>query len=718
MRFLKIYCIFFATLFAINFRVCAQLAPSGYTSAINTPISNVLPLGSMTISNSNNIPEVVRAYPGVGSFGSTNMGFGALPGLEVVGRLTYDGDTFCNQYKSGCLSTSRDLSAGAKYQLPVEFPFGTKISFGGVDLLGSAKNYTETYLVASSQLNQFDFSLGLAKGSLPESLLHGGFASTTFHLNKYLKLIAETDSKETRTGFGLHTSMASDLDLQLLLSKKISHSDPTQIYQVSFGLNYFFDKQLVTLSDNKKNSISDVISEQTLTPNNALKTTQAIDYSTNQNNLVNSNNGSATNILKNQSNLNQNELTEISERIAKVLSEHGFGEISIGSTGDGNWRIRAEPVGWRKNQLDGVGVIFGLFLKEITSKNSTITVTLTYLKQPTVTAVSSVHCLTEFRVGNNYCEGHESIQLYQGKYNVQLQNEDWLITKYGPTIFHPEIELKPVINYVIGSEYGLYNYSLGLNTGWEVPIAKGLLWNASYISPISSSSEYANEQGAFNNSRVLQGLSANQISYNNEVFKKTWFELTVGKLNSSDFGEQIEGDWMSDNGRLRLQIISGKYDSNNINYTHHPELMSARYSIVPGLWSLELVGGQFYNNDKGYQFNSNHWFQDYRLSFYYRDSGRSIMMPSRQYAGFQISFPLGTKESYQNGWLNLRGGDHTSLNLETVIHQGPNYITGGYGNQPIKQHGLYRDILDFDRSGLDDQRQNISRIRYAMDQVN
>ena len=74
----------------------AQIAPTGYTGAINTPTAEVAPVGTALLSLSNNTPEMPRVLAQAGPFGGVTLGFGLLPGLEAFARLTYDGDLFCS----------------------------------------------------------------------------------------------------------------------------------------------------------------------------------------------------------------------------------------------------------------------------------------------------------------------------------------------------------------------------------------------------------------------------------------------------------------------------------------------------------------------------------------------------------------------------------------------------------------------------------------------
>ena len=112
---------------------------------------------------------------------------------------------------------------------------------------------------------------------------------------------------------------------------------------------------------------------------------------------------------------------------------------------------------------------------------------------------------------------------------------------------------------------------------------------------------------------------------------------------------------------------------------------------------------------------SHHWFGDHRLTFYYRDtqSPDATTMPRTKFAGFEISFPLGPRESGFIGPLSVRGQDQLSLGLETKVGAKDNYITSGYGAVPGLRHGL-SDITDQDRTGVEDLWANRYRLRAVM----
>lgn len=751
----------------------AEMAPEGYTGAIDTPTAEVLPLGSMNLSYTNNVPEWTRQYPGVGYFGSTNLGFGPLPGLEIVGRLVNDGSTTCDQFLPNCPSRSRDLSAGAKYELPLLLPLDTHLAVGGSDLAGAAKNFTQQYAVLTSYgLKGFDLSLGASRGVSPAALMNGIFGSAIYHINDYFKVAMERDTREYRVGGSFVYGIANGLDLELGLSRKITNNTPTQLNQTNIGLTYLFGGKVepppgptfLLPGGNSEEDLPGVppqsqpaLEAPEVPPPNAAPARPDNTGTTRPARTLLQSSGDEPGHLAASSGpggktapiVNTTPNTgpapsadsvpiahtvpaapapsdeDNADRIASALAKHGFGHINVGRIENQGWWIKAESVGWRKNQLDGIGVAIGVLLKQNLNPEDTVVITLTYMQKETLTAKSTLECLSRFVLGDDYCNGEQTIELSNGKNTQDPAPAHWLVSDGESTRFHPQFEFKPAFNYVVGNEYGLYNYSVGLSSGWEMELAKGLLWSGAYLTPLSNSSGYTSS-GVFYNSRITNRFASNYLSYTQELLERTWVEVsagyenqpTVGMQTETDLGSQVELDWLSANGRTRLQSLVGDYHSNIPNVSHTPAYVSGRYSILPGLWSLDLTGGKFYNGDRGAELASNHWFGDYRVQFYYRKSGNTPVMPTAQFIGFDVSFPLGPKQSYQMGPITLRGGDHTALGLQTTYHNGGNNnITSGYGVEPTHDHGLYRDILDFDRAGVEDLWANIGRVREAIKYV-
>jgi len=207
------------------------LSATGYTGAINTPTAGVLDWGNAALALSNSNPEVARSFR-QGSFGSLNMGVGVLPGLEVVGRLSYDGDLNCNAYTASCFSRSRDLSVSSKYQLPLTLWNNTRLAIGMTDFGGAATNYRQSYAVATSPWNNAEFSLGYSQNHSTNALLKGPFASVRYSMTPQWQLLAEHDSQQGRAGLQYQLRLGERLDLLGTYSRKWSQNTAQQAHQM------------------------------------------------------------------------------------------------------------------------------------------------------------------------------------------------------------------------------------------------------------------------------------------------------------------------------------------------------------------------------------------------------------------------------------------------------------------------------------------------------
>jgi Exopolysaccharide biosynthesis protein YbjH len=706
----KLLLFFTAEFLYLNTTCFAQISPSGYSGAINTPTAQIIPLGSIDLSLTNNIPEVNRQFSG-GMFGSSNLGLGPLSGLEVSGRLTNDGDIYCNQNEPNCFSSSRDLSINTKYQIPLQLPYATRVAIGATDFLGAAKNYSGHYAVGtSSYFKDFEITSGVAKADLPNSYLNSLFFSTSYLINQDLRISLERDSREIRAGGSFNYYTTPNLSVYTVLSIGKGVNNTEQNFQISAGLNYYFNgKQKEQVFNSAKRDDE----------NNFNNTKSVVNSITNKNSISEI---SPSDLNLFSENIQVDPLMN-AKLIADKLEKAGFGQINIFFDKQHNtWLVKTESIRWRKNQLEAMGVALSVFLKLNLPTKDTIQMTLTYLQNPVLTSVVIYTDLIEFQLGNNYCNFKKCVELYSGDPITNLNYFQLLIKDQNPIYLRPQIEIKPAINYVIGNEYGLYNYSLGASTGWEVPLNKGLLWSGAYVSPLLNSSQYVN--GEFSNSKLRNELVSNYVSLTSAIQQNTWIELTAGMQDligvvqsNSQYGGQIELDWLNAKGTFRIQTVAGDYFSPYLGKHYRPGLGSTRYTIIPGLWSLDLTGGKFYNGDKGFQVTSNHWFGDYRLSFYYRDSGNSspaLDLPKTQFVGFQILLPFGPRAAYDSGPIQIRGGDHLSLNIESVVHQNSNTINGGYGIQSVHQHGLYKDLMDYDRNGVANLDANLNTLRNGL----
>lgn len=676
----------------------AQLAPPGYTGAINTPTADVLAYGHLVGSMSNTIPERGRAYPGVGWFGGSNLGFGLAPGLEAVGRLTYDGDAWCDQYDVSCKTSTRDLSFGGKYQLPFgELPLKSRFAVGMTDYGGAATLYRQYYGVGTVNLGPLEISAGTATAT-QGGLMHGKFGSVSMPLVDNLRLIAESDTREKRFGFAYRLQVLPDLQVAFGSSRKLTNNTDQQRSQMTISLTYAMDGaavrngQLAASPSTPKASTSPIYAPNI---NSALDATASqpvdVDHST--------------------------QAVEFAHAFASQLERAGFSEISVGREGR-LWHVRAEPRTWRKNRLDALGVVMAQWQSTSPYADAPVAVTLTFLKNPVLQTRTSQVCLDYFVKGVGTCTEGKPFAFKDDPIAMQadLDRVNWLSANVASQFLKPDIELSPSASYTVGSEFGIYDYSVGISTGVEVPLYKGLFYQGYHTRLVTETDDFKNPNHYFR--RVGLGektaRGASMFTYMRPVYNNLWVEVSQGAISSSTQGTTLNSVWTSSDSKLKLSATKGSYKQ-TMPYGFeplNPIFVTARYAVRPGFWALSMTKGRFLNNDEGYQVMSSHTFGDNRVRFFYRKTGPgNFQTPyKRAFAGFSVTLPIGPRESYSIGPVTLRGRDQYPLGLETKVQEKDNYIEPGYGLYPSLRHGLNTDVGDYDRGDVGSIEANLHRL--------
>jgi len=677
--------------------VHAQLAPSGYTGPINTPTADVLGYGHLVGSMSNTIPERKRVYPGVGWFGGSNLGFGLAPGLEAVGRLTYDGDAWCDQYNSACQTTNRDLSFGGKYQLPFgELPLKSRFAVGMTDYGGAATHYRQYYGVGTANLGPLEISAGGATAT-QGGLMHGKFGSVSMVLVDNLRLIAESDTREKRLGFAYQLQVLPDLQVAFGSSRKLTNNTDQQRSQMTISLTYALDG-----SAKRNGQLAAPVSVSSAkNPVYAASAAQAPIKAPSSSDMDGLNEKAGT----------------FANDFAIALERAGFSEISVGKEGQ-LWHVRAEPRSWRKNRLDALGVVMAHWQRLSPYADAPVAVTLTFLKTPVLQARTNTTCLNYFVNGVGTCIEGKPFAFKDNPMAMEadLKHVLWFVENKASQFLKPDIEFSPSASYTVGSEFGIYDYSAGISTGVELPLYKGLSWQGYHTRLVTETDDFKDPNHYFR--RVGLGektaRGASMFTYTRPIYNNLWVEAAHGALSSSTQGTTFNSVWTSDNSKWKLSATKGTYKQ-TMPYgfeSLNPAFVTARYAVRPGFWALSMTKGRFLNNDEGYQVMSSHTFGDNRIRFFYRKTGPgNFQTPyKRAFAGFSVTLPIGPKESYAIGPVTLRGRDQYPIGLETKVQEKDNYIEPGYGLYPSIRHGLNTDVGDYDRGDVGSIEANLHRL--------
>lgn len=629
-----------------------------------------------------------------------SLGIGLLDGLEAFGRLSFSGDLQCNAYLAGCKGGQRDLSVSAKYQLPVKLPLNTRLAAGMTDYGGAATNFRSKYVVLTSDLGPLDVSFGFAKKSSPNALLDGHFGSVVLRVTDQLRLQYENDTRSNRIGAAYLIKLNKHTDLNLGISQKGTTATQTSHRQMDITLVMHLGKKQAKLIRETESQLSSAIitrsQEVTLTPT----VDQRDEYQT---------------------------VSDTSHQFYQDLRDSlhtaGFSRIRISQTASQILWVQAEPTSWRQNRLQAMGVALQTLLnKPETGNFNQWLMTLTFQGLPVMQALTSSQCAQTFKSGFDLCANEQAVEFFTHtnlpiKLQKELATENSIAADTSSPWKSPQFELGLNLRNAIGTEYGLADYSAALELTTEVSLTKGLGLQATLSTPLSHSGDFANGRVFSDRLHTKSQAELVLLTYW-QPYGPFAIQGSLGYINTTDRGGQIDGAWHNQDGRLRVSGLLGHYTNTEGKYINArmPALMAMRYSILPAKWQVEMTAGQFYNQDRGYLLASHHWMGDTKFKIYYRKSGlvADPLKPVRSFAGIEISLPLGPERASTLAGFNVRGQDRWQAGSETKVGETDNYITLGYGLIPRPRHGMMTDILDFDRSGAADIWADRDRIRLAM----
>jgi hypothetical protein len=685
--------IFLGLTHALPLAQAQQMSPLGFSGAINSPTADVLPYGSLKMSYSNSIPELSKRSP-FEPFGGFNAGFGVLPGLEVTGRLAFAGDVNCSQFDPTCTGRQRDLSISGKYQLPLQLPLNTQIAVGFTDYGGAATNYRSAYGVATSAVGPFDLSLGFAKKSSANALLDGVFGSARLHLTDKVQVVAENDSQVGRIGASFTQPITDQAAIQLGLSRKLSGAATQVSNQFTASLLYFYDKQV------------------------ARKRVSDIQYATGASVAPASYSGPTAEQLRRNDQLTPAAQTEI---LTKSLKKSGFAQITVRhANAQGNkpasWHLTVEPILKRQAQAQAIGSALATWMEHIGSAPANLTLELTYMGQMYRRVSTTRACLISFARGSSQCDQGEALQFDQAPRDDADKQLQTLTDESRSLNLRPQFEAGLNLRTAVGTEVGLFDYSLALDLGAQVQLAQGLFAQGNVHIPTLQSDDFR-EFGNFRflghpKARVEQGL----VSYARPVKiaeHQIQTQLSAGVINAFNRGFQADALWFDPTGKWRIGGTAGSYNNDGQKVT--PLLLSLRRSIIPGEWALEGMAGEFLGGDKGWLVRSQHWMGDTIVGLFLHSSkGGTVGNKKISFAGISVSAPLSAFWQKDFGLASVRGQDRLGWSLRTKVGETDNAVSGGAAEIPRARHGVWTDFSDFDRGGVADAWARRNKIRDAM----
>lgn len=625
----------------------------GFSGLIFTPNAQTLETGRGSAQFGQGVP-----YRGsIAELDHWYVNAGVFPHLEVGGRIvTRDYDSNC--FTEGC--GIRDLSATAKFQLPyLEEWTGFNLAFGAQDIGGAASNFDAYFVVADTEIDAFNLRLsgGYGKSDLSLGVLDGPFAGAEWQPFDFAQLTAEYDAQEVNAALRLMTPQdmlpyGAQLAAQYQLYSGHENQDQ-DLWSISASVPFFGDTfTRKKYSDIKPDSQTQLDTE-----------------------------------------LSKNEAGSLTGLIGQ-LEKEGFVNIRVGSNLD-TLVIALENKRYQHNPIDGAGVAMGIIasssgegvfadLPRGDSSQQKLELVLLQNKIPMLAINTELNCYRDFLTTGAECSQMEFTN--QGL-TAKLDQTSWRYQAVNDGTGYSELTFAPVMNYAVATEYGFFDYSVGLGTNLYTPLWKGAAIDIRHVLPIANSDDY--DDGYYEPNALENEIDRALIHQAFRLPADLMTQFSLGLVRSDYYGGQNETQWYSQSGRHNLGFEVGYFDADESSEeAKTPMLAHYRLSVAEWNWQMQVQGGEFWGGDQGVKATSSHWLGDTRLDATYLNSERE------QFVTLNISIPLTFWRGMNPDYLTIRGVSEWNFNVQTRVGETHNQLNTGLGQTANNYHNLDRQYFD------------------------
>ena len=604
-----------------------------------------------------------------------------LPGLEIgMSNMGYD------------LDSGSDLIANIKYS-PTFIPDNWfDFALGAIDLGGETGDQKALYASVSKQLGNLRLTAGTGVQKQQDTLrrYEGGFAGVEYQPYPWLTAVAEHDGVNQHYGFKVRTP--SDW-----------MSGHTQIYGSALLQS--------NIEDNKDTTYFGIGVRTSLfsSPNFALAEPTAFDSSS-SNRLpwlfLDSPRQYSTIVERSprQISYQHDVLVDQLERLKTALTKQGFESVWVGQQ---NQRlvVRFENSVFNRNDIDALGVAMGLAAEYMPENSSILDMTLSKYGVPSFRFETSLLGLKAFFANQ------ASLPTITQKVAKTHRAEDMLWVGGSASPFAvPRISLSPVLQTFIGTELGVFDYSLALRSSIEIPLWQGATLLADYDHQITQSSDFERGRSFYRwsvpsrwtNVALTQALQLPLNIYSSVGIGR--FKDIYQKEYKGFFGEAT---WQSPKGAHRFSFSSGFYESTIFEgQKREVNLAKYRYYFDQLNLTVNLQSGQFWNQDRGSKLEFDFNFSDTQAKFFIQDTDHMLV-------GFGVSLPLGFRKDMTPSTVQIKGSENVNFTLSTMVNSasGCNCLVPGRAKQAPYGDNLFKTLLNYDRLSISYLNMNSARLK-------
>jgi len=702
--------------------VTNSMAQTGFSGLLRIPTAEALPFGDISLNYQweDNIDHDTGYSSG--AHNTILMGLGLLPGLEFTVQNTHkllsDGPGWSGTHSS-------DLSFSAKYDFKPFLPENWfSFALGVQDYGGAASNHKNAYAVASKEFfdnsfYNFRLTAGYGKGNernqMGSDYLQGAFAGIEWQPTPWLQLLGDYDGTGKNAGVKLFTpdnwmpyGWQANITYQVYSD---SLTDNRDNQWVGLGLTL----PLAVGTNAKRYTANGVNESFPLETERQQITAQIADTKQKQNKQTEANLPSLAALAQKN---NKDQKNQQSEQLQKILVGYGFENVRTGWSKN-TVVVALENNLFNWNELDALGVVLGVIVDNSSAEsfefyllNNQISVlkitgnrqqVQDYLQQSSDKPVS-VHGLS---ISNQKLDG---------------QGVSWFSERQASSHFVPRFIFAPDLRSTLGTELGVFDYSLALSSNLQMSLWSGGVMDVRHLLPVSHSDSYADGE-YFANSRHQSEVDRILFHQAFALPAAIVTQFSLGQINKSYRGLLNETRWESASGKHRFKTEVGQFRNENDDYDYQPVLASYRY-FVRGLdLAVEGTYGQHWAGDLGGSLTLKQWFGDMSVNITYQnttcDSANTELAcasdgyaENHEYVGLTFQFPFGTRKNFSPAiGLQVKTLDQWGYGYRSRINNDANYISANRAGKTNLQYNIDQQYFNRDRLSKSYIESNVQRLR-------
>ncbi|WP_440903799.1 YjbH domain-containing protein [Catenovulum sp. SX2] len=601
-------------------------------------------------------------------------------------------------------SHGSDLSANIKFIFPYIPDDWFKLAVGWQDVGGEVSFFGSKYIALSKHIEALNLeaTIGAASSDSFYGRNDGPFAGVKWSPVPWASLLLEHDGGSTNYGVEINKKfdlLGSNYQVfaKTMLGASNSELQDNSYFNVGFKSNLYQGRHEVTPAQ---------ISE--FSPKSNLEQT--------------ANNENLINIL------------------SVALARKGFDQYRIGSIGS-MLVVEVENNAYSGNHIDTFSVVLALITSYVDREFDSFAVNI---KQADIVIDTVSGSIEDYRA---FLRGGEL--KIAGRLNSESQ-----IAWYDEArsfFLKPKFTLYPHLSTTVGSDAGMFDYSLALATHVELPIPvwPGLTATAFHLTQLTESSDfrdgkwYANfrQKSGIHNVTLNQAIS---LPYNTNAL------LTYGTFAQNYTVSSAEIGWQTENGRHQFFLYSGSYKykgQKEFGYDRScvsdpTKLLSDCYGVLPQYadkkvnlakyryyspllnTSFYAKYGTFWSNDKGLHLLVSRYFDDFEINLSFKatkpdgevdafSGGYEYKSTYTKMLGLGFTMNFGPRKDFNSRYVNIRSRADWSYSVHTLVGEDANYLTFGIADEARTFYHLDNHFNNFGRKGTSYLQRHQDRLRAA-----